>query len=216
MEFFSITLFVILPLFQSQMTILIKLFLIVLIGSSLSAHGQSAKLTKISINDSVKIQTKITGFYSWYADLIKRQKLNKEFNPIFIKEANGMTSLDFTKYKAGLKKFDFTDDFIKRRINGYKPCVDNLKTIPYDNFSKFELDEHEQIKCDFSNTYEWSGGMEPIDGSELVTLHKIDKHTMESKVRFYNATADRVKHYWGLVTVTLINSKTGWMINDLK
>jgi hypothetical protein len=198
------------------MTLLIRVFLIVLIGFSLSAQGQSAKLAKISVNDSVKIQTRIIGFYSWYADLGKRQKLNKEFNPVFIKDANGMTTLDFTKYRAGLRKFDFTDDFIKRKINGYKPCLDHLKTISYDTFMKFELDELEQITCDFSNTYEWSGGMEPIDGAELVTLHKIDKHTMESTVRFYNTTADRVKHYCGLVTVTLINSKTGWMINDLK
>lgn len=198
------------------MTVLIRVFLIS-IGFSLSAQGQSAKLTKISINDSVKIQTKIVGFYTWYADLNKRQKLNKEFNPIFIKDANGMTTLDFAKYRAGLRKFDFTEDFIKRKVNGYKPCLDHLKTISFDAFMKFELDELEQIKCDFSNTYEWSGGMEPIDGAELVTLAKIDKHTMKSTIRFYDTTTDKkVKHYSGSATVTLINSKTGWMINDLK
>lgn len=195
---------------------ILKVFLFLLIGFSLSAQGQSAKLTKISINDSVKIQTKIVGFYSWYADLIKRQKLNKEFNPAFIKDANGMTTLDFTRYRAGLRKFDFTDDFIKRKINGYKPCFDSLKTISYDAFIKFELDELEQIECDFSSTYEWSGGMEPIDGAELVTLNKMDKRTMKSTIRFYNTTADQVKHYWGLATVTLINSRTGWLINDLR
>ena len=197
------------------MTVLIRVFLL-LIGFSLSAQGQSAKLTKISINDSVKIQTKIIGFYTWYADLIKRQKLNKEFNPIFIKDANGMTTLNFAKYRAGLRKFDFTDDFINRKINGYKPCLDHVKTIPYDTFIKLESDELEQVRCGFSNTYEWSGGMEPIDGAELVTLNKIDKHTIKSSVRFYNTTTDKVKHYWGLGTVTLINSKTGWMINDLR
>lgn len=198
------------------MTIPIRVLFIVLICFSLSAQGQSAKLTKISINDSVKIQTKIVGFYSWYADLIKRQKLNKEFNPAFIKDANGMTTLDFARYRAGLRKFDFTDDFIKRKINGYKPCFDSLKTISYEAFIKFELDELEQIECDFSSTYEWSGGMEPIDGAELVTLDKMDKRTMESRVRFYNSTPDGVKHYWGSATLTIIQYKTGWMINDLR
>lgn len=198
------------------MTLLIRVISIVLIGFSLSAQGQSAKLTKISINDSVKIQIRIIGFYTWYADLIKRQKLNKEFNPIFIKDANGMTTLDFAKYRAGLRKFDFTDDFINRKINGYKPCLDHLKTIPYDSFIKFEIDELEEITCGFSNTYEWSGGMEPIDGAELVTLTKIDKRTIKSTIRFYNTTTDKVKHYSGSATVTLINSKTGWRINDLQ
>jgi hypothetical protein len=198
------------------MTMPMSVFLITLIGFSLSAQGQSAKLTKISINDSVKIQTKITGFYSWYADLGKRQKLDKEFNPVFIKEANGKTTLDFTKYRAGLRKFDFTEDFIKRKINGYKTCLDSLKTISYDVFIKLEVDELEKITCDFSNTYEWSGGMEPIDGAELVTLNKMDKHTMESMVRFYNLTPGGVKHYQGSATLTIIQYKAGWMINDLR
>ena len=92
------TLLFILQFYHLKMTVLIKVFLI-LIGFSLSAQGQSTKLTKISINDSVKIQIRIIGFYTWYADLIKRQKLNKEFNPIFIKDANGMTTLDFAKYR---------------------------------------------------------------------------------------------------------------------
>jgi hypothetical protein len=198
------------------MTSLIKTSLIILMGFSLTAEGQSNKLSKISTNDSVKINTNIERFYLWYADIINRKRLNKEFNPAFMKDQNGMTALDFTKYRAGLRKHDFTEDFINRRIDNYKPCIDNLKTIPYDSFIKFELDEHEQIKCDFSNTYEWSGGMEPVDGAELVTLTKVDKHTIESTIKFYNKSPDGVKHYRGSRSLTLIKLKEGWMINDLR
>jgi len=135
---------------------------------------------------------------------------------MFMRAEDGMTTLDFSKYTAGLIKFDFSDDFIKGRINNFKPCLDHLKTIPYDSLITFELDELEQIKCDFSNTYEWSGGMEPVGGAELVTLNKVDKRTIESMIRFYNKTNDGVKQYSGSATLTLINSKSGWMINDLK
>jgi len=198
------------------MTRLITGFVIILIGFNLTANGQS-KLTKISINDSVKIQTRIVGFYIWYADLIKRQKLNKEFNPTFKKDANGMTTLDFTKYAAGLRKYDFTEDFINRKIKGFTTCVDNLQAIPYDTFLAFkDIDQLEEIKCDFANVYEWTKSMNPLDGAELIKLDKIDKNTMEAKVRFYNSAPDGVKQYWGSATVTIIQFRTGWMINDLK
>lgn len=158
----------------------------------------------------------VEGFYSWYAGMINRKRLNQEFNPKFVKDKTGMTTLDFTNYRAGLSKHGFTEDLIKRRINFYKPCLDNLKTIPYDSFIKFELDGHEQIGCNFSNTYEWIGGLEPVIGAELIKLNRRDNNTIDSTVRFYAKAPDGVKIYSGSASMLLRKFKAGWMISDVK
>jgi len=196
---------------------IITVFLIVFLAINFPVIGNPTHSLQISINDSIKIKNTVEGLYSWYADLVKRNKVNKEFNPEFVKDKNGMTGLDFTRYKAGLIKHDFTEDFIKRKVNEYKPCQDNLSTIPYSNVVKFEdLDQFEEIKCGFRNRFEFAQSKEPHDGAELVMLNQIDKKTIQSKVRFYNKTAGGAKQYSGSALVMLVKSKTGWMINDLK
>jgi hypothetical protein len=118
------------------------IILSILLGFSLTAKGQ----LKVNPQDSVDIKNQIEDFYSWYAGLIKNKELNKQFNPTFVRLRNGMTTLDFKNYKEGLKKYGFTNDFVEKKVNDYKPCVDNLKSIPFDSLNGFELDELEKYK----------------------------------------------------------------------
>lgn len=170
---------------------------------------------KIPSKDSVDIKNQIEGFYSWYAGLIRNKELNQKFNPAFVKLKNGMTTLDFKNYKDGLRKHKFTEKFIVRKVNEYKPCVDKLRAIPFDSFTKFELDELENIKCDFSNTYEWGAGMDPIEGAEVVGLNKLSNKKIEATIRFRSVDGEK-GFITGTSTFTLIKSKTHWEIDDYR
>ena len=118
-------------------------------------------------------------------------------------------------YKEGLRKYGFTNDFIERKVNDYKPCVDNLKSIPFDSLNGFELDELENLKCDFSNTYEWGAGMDPIDGAVLVGLNKLSDREIEAIIKFRSGDGDK-GYITGANTFTVIKNKTHWQINGFK
>lgn len=173
----------------------------------LTTLGQS----KIKPKDSVDIKNQIEGFYTWYVDMIKEKKLHTDFNPTFVRLDNGMTTLDFENYKDGLRRHKFSDDFVERKVNEYKACVDNLKTVQYDSLVKYELDELELLKCDFSNTYEWTGGMEPIEKAELSSLDLVDNKTLIGQVDFTSYS-----HPAGKAIVTFKKIKREWRIDNLK
>jgi len=183
-----------------------RLVLMMLFVVPLTTQG----LSKIKPKDSVDMKNQIEGFYSWYMDIGKDGRLNRNFNPSFVRQNDGTTTLDFKNYKDGLRKYKFSDDFIERKVNEYKSCVDNLRTVPYDSFVKFELDEHEQLKCDFSNTYEWTGGMEPKDKAELSSLELVDKKTIIGQVDFTSYS-----HPDGKAIVTFKKFKGEWRIDNL-
>lgn len=192
------------------MTSNIILFL-ALFSFSLTVKAQQG----INSKDSIGIKNQIEGFYAWYAGLIRDKELNEKFNPNFVRLKNGMTTLDFENYRAGLRKYGFTKRFIERKVNGYKPCVGNLKSIPFDKLAGFELDDLENIKCDFSNTYEWGAGMDPIDGAEVVGLNKRSDGKIEATIKFRSVDGDK-GYMPGTRTFTLIKSKTLWLIDDFK
>lgn len=183
-----------------------KLVFMMLFVVPLATQGQS----KIKSKDSVDIKNQIEGFYSWYLVLIKEKRLYKDFNPSFVRLEDGMTTLDFRNYKGGLKRYKFTEEFIERKMNNYKACVDNLRTVPYDSFVKFELDEHEQLKCGFSNTYEWTGGMEPVDAAGLSSLERVDKKTIIANVDFTSNSQPA-----GKAIVTFKRLKGEWSVSNL-
>ncbi len=140
---------------------------------------------RIAPKDSMEIKSQIEGFYAWYIDLSNNKRLKVEFNPTFVKSNDGMTTLDFKNYKASLRKYNFSDDFIQTRINDYQPCVDHLANIPFDKFAAYkDLDDFEAIQCDFSNYYEWTGGMEPMNKAELSSLMFINKRKIFGRVSF--------------------------------
>lgn len=179
---------------------------------SFTARGQS----KVKTKDSVNMKTQIEGFYSWYVDMIKNEKLNEDFNPNFVRRDDGMTTLDFKKYKDGLRKYKFTEDFIESKIKEYKTCIDNLNKIPYDKFTQFEdLDDFESINCDFSNRYEWTGGMDPIENAELTILKTIDKRTVFGLVDFYFYPEGQKTKWHTQAKVTFKRKGKEWEIETL-
>src|SRR5690242_308363 len=102
----------------------LKSFLVMLCAISF-AHGQS----RVERRDSLDMKTQIEG--SWYINLIKANRLSTDFYPTFIKSRNGMTTLDFTNYRKGLRKFGFAETFIERKVDGFKACVENLEKLPF-------------------------------------------------------------------------------------
>lgn len=189
----------------------------IILLTNLTAWGQSGR--KVDPVDSVDLKNKIETFYSWYAGLIKSRKVDKDFSPNFIRRSDGMTTLDFTKYRDGLKKNNFTDTFIERKINGYRQCVDNLGKIKYETFLKFRnLDQFEEIQCAFNNVHEWTSDMEPHDGAELSSLKAIDEKTITGIVQFYSTNVNGHRYLWDYkqATVTFVRQGGSWKINDLK
>lgn len=185
----------------------LKLLLILLSIIPLTANGQP----RINARDSIEIKKQIEGFYSWYIDMIKTNKLDN-FNPSFVKQSDGMTTLDFKKYRDGLMRYKFTDEFIERKIKDYKECVDNLENIPFEKFSQYtDLDDFENIKCDFGNRYEWTGGQEPKDKADLSSLKIVDRKTTIGKVDFssYSQLA-------GNAIVTFRKVGKRWKIDNLE
>lgn len=166
---------------------------------------------KISSEDSVNMKYQIEGFYSMYISLIKNSNLDA-FNPRFVKRKDGMTTLDFKKYEGALRKYGFSDAFIKRKIVEYKKCKDNLEKISFNDFSKLtDLEDMEGIECDFPNRYEWTGGQEPKDKAKLSQLRVIDEKTIIGDVDFIsNQKPD------GHATVTFRKIANDWKIDDLK
>jgi hypothetical protein len=183
------------------------ILLLLLFAFFLTANGQS----KINSKDSVDIKNQIEGFYSWYIDVIKNEKNDKAFSPIFVRRKDGMTTLDFTEYQNGLRKYKFTEDFIQRKTNEYKDCVDNLNKIPFEKFSELkDLGEFEEINCDFSNRYEWTGGQESKDKAELSSLKFVDKKTIIGYVDFTSYSRPD-----GQALVTFRKSGSEWRIDNI-
>jgi len=185
---------------------------LLLVMMQIVVHWTASAQTKVPSKDSIDIKTQIEGFYSWYIGIGRDRKLNKDFNPSFIKKDDGMTTLDFTKYKDGLRRYKFSENFIQRKISDYKSCIDNLNKIPFDKFSQFtELDDFEEINCNFGNRYEWTGGMEPKDRAELVSLKSIDKSTIVAQLDFISYGRSD-----GTVNVTLRKHKKEWFVDNLQ
>ncbi|MGE0588166.1 MAG: hypothetical protein AB7O48_06295 [Cyclobacteriaceae bacterium] len=171
----------------------------------------------ISQADSLIIKNQIEGFYSWYADQIKNKK--EDFSPSFKRTDDGMTTLDFERYEAGLRSHGFTDRFIKSRVENFKPCLDNLELIEYQTYLNFDgLDDYEEIKCDFGNAREWTTDQDSHDGADLVSLKRINKRTIEGTVQFYTISADGRKSRWDFkqATFTFIRKGTDWKIDGFK
>lgn len=182
--------------------------MLLLLGFPLTSNGQS----EINLKDSVDIKTQIEGFYAWYFEMIKDQRLSDDFNPQFVEQKNGMTELDFKDYTGGLRKYKFSEDFIQRKIGEFKQCNDNLGKIPFGKFSNFEdLDDFETINCDFNNSYEWTGGMEPKESARLTSLIFVDSQKIIGHIDFTSYSLPDSK-----ATVTFKRMGEEWRIDNLE
>ncbi|MBL7873005.1 MAG: hypothetical protein JNM78_15415 [Cyclobacteriaceae bacterium] len=68
------------------------------------------------------------------------------------------------------------------------------------------LDDFENINCDFSNRYEWTGGMDPKNSAELSSLTRLNKKRITGVINFDS---------YGSALVTFKKIGNEWKIDNL-
>ncbi len=168
-------------------------------------------------NDSLVICKTVDTFFDWYIDAIN-QKKHVEFQPIFIANKDGMTTLNFTKYLNNLSKYGFSDSLIIKEKLSYQHCINELQKVKYSSFkTKFtDLDDFEKIQCDFSNYYRWIGGQEPIDGIRIKSVKLNNPFSATVIIEFYNYNSEEKKNiFWGNYLAILRKTKGKWKIENI-
>ncbi len=168
-------------------------------------------------NDSIEVCRITTDFFKWYLNAISGKE-KSVFQPRFVESPNGMTALDFNDYFKNLKKHNFTADLIKKEKDSYNECLENLEKIKYSDFkTQFtDLDQFENISCDFENYYRWTGGQEPIQGIRIKEVSLISNTQAKVTIDYFfdNGNGYGIAH-WGNNVITLLMIKDHWKINDI-
>jgi hypothetical protein len=167
--------------------------------------------------DSSEVSTKVSDFFNWYLTAIDEQQY-KEFQPRFVEDKNGMTTLDYSIYMANLKKYHFSDSLIQTEKQYYQKCIENLEKIKYSDFNtKYtDLDQFEDIDCDFGNSYRWTGGQEAPDKMKIIKVEFKNNDTAFITVSYGSSTAgDDENSYWGNLIVSMKKIAGLWKITNL-
>ncbi len=206
---------------MKKMILVLLTSLLLLSCSEESANNKSVEVespkveqVKVVDLDSIKASEVVVGFYTWYAKAINSN--SKELYPDFVKDSNGMSTLDMSYYLENLRDRKFSEKLIAKTRIKYKTCLDNLKNINYDTLkAKYELFEHEDIDCAFFNVNEWIADMDSHDGVDVVkTSMKGDDILI--KLSLYNIDEGR-KRYWDYkyINVLVTKERGQWLINDI-
>jgi len=190
-------------------TILV-IFLLVLPFFFLRSYGQ------VQNADSIKISNVVNNFFNWYVEAIKYRK-DGDFQPKFVEDRNGMTTLDCSSYLQNLERFNFSDSLILSEKQSYKTCVDNLAKVKFSEF-KIEwtdLDDFEENNCDFSNYYRWIGLMESIDGIRIIAVDLKKINIAFVRIEYFSFGVNNSKDFWGSNSVELIKLDKNWKINKI-
>ena len=168
-------------------------------------------------SDSLVVTKTAQDFFKWYIETVKNKKIN-EYQPTFIADNKGMTTLDFSKYFENLRKLSFTESFIETERKQYQECLDNLEKIEFKVFnSEFDdLDEFENIKCDFSNSLKWTGGQEIVDGFEIKKVTFINQDYSNIEGVFFFLNSDQTKSYSGKRNILLRKTNEIWKIDRIE
>jgi hypothetical protein len=171
---------------------------------------------KVKDSDSIKIEKIVNNFFNWYIGVIKTNN-SVEFMPQFVESDNGMTTLDFSKYLENLRKYQFCDSLIEAERLTYQECILQLEKVKYFDFktSWTDLDDFESTGCDFSNSYRWTGGMEPIDCIRIVDLKIISNQTGIVQLKFCGIDSNNKEYFWGKKTVILERENDNWKITKI-
>jgi hypothetical protein len=179
----------------------------------------SRNAQNINQTDSIFVSKLISGFYTWYIGAIKDHK-SIDYQPRFIENKGGYTTLDFDNYVENLKANGFSDSLIQDEIKSYSECISKLATVKYSDFKKsvfVDLDEYEQYKCDFSNKYRWIGGQEICDGIKITNLKFSVNKRCQVIVKKYNLTNEK-EYFWWDYSIYLLCTKTNnkWEIKSIE
>mgnify|MGYP000855230296 FL=1 len=129
-----------------------------------------------------------------------------------------MTTLDFSNYFQNLRKLSFSETLIEKEKMQYQVCIDSLERIKYSVFVKeyTDLDDFERIRCDFSNYYRWTGGMDPIDGIKINSVTFDDNLNAVINGQFYFDNVDTEEPYYaGQFSAKMIKTGKSWRILSL-
>jgi hypothetical protein len=169
--------------------------------------------------DSVTVSKIISDFYSWYINSIKGH-MDLDYQPGFIENTEGNTTLDFDNYIKNLKKYEFSDSIIQNEIFSYQDCLNKLATVKFSDFKKkvfVDLDEFEQFKCDFSNYYRWIGGQEICDGVKIDVMKFTGDKRCEVSIKKYTLTDDKDYFWWShAIKIKCIRTHNNWKINSIE
>jgi hypothetical protein len=169
--------------------------------------------------DSIRVSKIISDFYSWYINSIKDHK-HLDYQPGFIENKEGNTTLDLDNYINNLKKYEFSDSLILNETISYRDCINKLVTVKFTDFKKVvfvDLDEYEQFKCDFSNNYRWIGGQEICDGIRIDALKFSSAKRCEVRIKKYTLTGDKDYYWWSYtIKVICIRTHNNWKINSIE
>lgn len=191
-----------------------KLIWILIIFNGFSNNLSASDILR---TDSIKVVQIVNGFYDWYIRAIKI-KNNTDYKPRFVESENGMTTLDFSIYIENLKTNGFSDSLIFREKKSYSECIENLGKVKFSNFKKtifIDLDEYEQVNCDFGNYYRWTGGQEPIDGIRIKDIKLISEDFAWVSIDYFVVDSKDTRHYLGKNSLILKRLNNDWQINSV-
>lgn len=164
-----------------------------------------------SNEDENRIKTIIHDFFDWYI-LATNNKINSIYQPSFIEDKNGSTTLDLNSYTEKLRSCHFSEDLIQKEIRFYKPCIDNLKNVEYSDFLSWtELDQFEESQCDFSNQYRWTGGQEPIPAHKISDIESIDSNHYQVLI---NTSLNELDNSRKMIVI-MVKQSDNWYINNI-
>lgn len=125
---------------------------------ALSSFTFSCKPTEFENRD---VESIVLEFYAWYITSINQDQYG-EYQPSFVPDPQGMTSLEMSRYVNNLRRFHVSEELIEQEISSFATCQKHLETIPYETFDQeyMDLDQFEEISCDFGNSYRWFGSQE--------------------------------------------------------
>jgi hypothetical protein len=184
-----------------------------LLGALSFASGQSSSQAQ----ELARLPMRVNAFYKWYINLISTNRLSEDFNPVFVQKKDGMTTLDFKNYRRYLRKFDFSDEYIRRKVDDFRECITNLEATPFSMFSKNQdLDDYEALGCAFNNRYEWfDGGMEPAGGADPFSVRLNQDGTAVVTVLFYDEFLGQRTNRNSCALITFAKKRKVWLIVDM-
>jgi hypothetical protein len=161
----------------------------------------------------------VIDFYKWYFSVIESGQI-EEYQPVFIADSTGMTTLNMNKYIENLILYNFTDSLIKNEISSYQNCIKEVSKTKFDELNeKFpNLDDYKNIGCDFFNIYRWIMDVEPMSGVEILETIKIDENKIIIKGQFFRGDEmAKDKSYWNKYLYVALNKKNNtWEIDQIE